>query len=54
MLAGDSFDELDELVSATHEILRRVDRETLNAVFQEWMIRLQKCIDENVNILTDG
>jgi hypothetical protein len=25
----------------------RLNRETLDAVFQEWMIRLQNCIDEN-------
>jgi len=34
-------------LSAIQKILRGVDRETLDAVFQEWMIRLQKCIDGN-------
>jgi hypothetical protein len=50
VLQGSSFDEpdeSDELLSAIPEILSGVDRETLNAVFQEWMIRLQKCIDGN-------
>jgi hypothetical protein len=42
-----SFDESDELLSTMQDILREVDRETLDAVFQEWMIRLQKCIDGN-------
>jgi hypothetical protein len=45
VLQGSSFDESDELLSPIHKILRGVDRETLDAVFQEWMIRLQKCID---------
>jgi hypothetical protein len=47
---GSSFDEpdeLDELLSAIQEILRGVDCETLDALFQEWMIRWQKCIDGN-------
>jgi hypothetical protein len=50
MLQESSFDEPDELdglLSAIQEILKGVDRETLDAVFQEWMIRLQKCIDGN-------
>jgi hypothetical protein len=47
MLEGSSFDEPDELLFVIQEILRGVDRETLDEVFQEWMIRLQKCIDGN-------
>jgi hypothetical protein len=47
MLQESSFDEPDELLSAIQEILKGVDCETLDAVFQEWMIRLQKCIDRN-------
>jgi hypothetical protein len=42
-----SFDERDELLSAIQEILQGVDCETFDAGFQEWMIRLQKCIDRN-------
>jgi hypothetical protein len=42
-----SFDEPDELMSVIQEILSGIDRETLDAIFQEWMIRLQKCIDGN-------
>jgi transposase len=34
-------------LSAIQKILREVGRETLEAGFQEWMIRLQKCIDGN-------
>jgi hypothetical protein len=37
----------DELLSAIQESLRGVDRETLDAVFQEGMIRFQKCFDGN-------
>jgi hypothetical protein len=44
---GSSFDEPDELLSAIQKMLKEVDRETLDAAFQEWMIRLQKCIDGN-------
>jgi hypothetical protein len=50
VLQGSSFDELDEadeLLSAVQESLRGVDRETLDAVIQERMIRLQRCIDGN-------
>jgi hypothetical protein len=47
VLQGSSFHEPDELLFALQEILREVDHSTLDAVFQEWMIRLQKCIDGN-------
>jgi hypothetical protein len=53
VLQGSSFDEPDELLSAIEEMLRGVDRETLDAVFQEWMIRLQHALMEMVNILSD-
>jgi hypothetical protein len=42
-----SFDKPDERLSVIHEIRRGVDRETLDAVFHEWMTRLQNCIDGN-------
>jgi hypothetical protein len=47
---GSSFDEpdqCDELLSAIQQILSGVDPEILDAVFQKWMIRVQKCIDGN-------
>jgi hypothetical protein len=47
VLQRNSFDEPDELLSAIEEIMRGVDRETLDAVFHEWMTRLQKYIDGN-------
>jgi hypothetical protein len=47
MLQGSSFDEPDELLSAIQKILSEVDCETLDEVFQKWMIRLQNCIDGN-------
>jgi hypothetical protein len=34
-------------LSPIEEILRGVDHTTLYPVFQEWMIRLQKCLDGN-------
>jgi len=40
-----SFDESDELLSASQEVLKGADHQTLDDVFQEWMIRLQNCID---------
>jgi hypothetical protein len=43
VLQGSSFDEpdeRDELLSGVQENLKGVDRELLDAVFQEWMIRL--------------
>jgi hypothetical protein len=45
VLQGSSFDEPDDFLSAIQKILREIICETLNAVFEEWMIRLQKCID---------
>jgi hypothetical protein len=48
MLQWSSFDEPDEPLSAIQEILSGIDDESLDAAFQEWMIRLQKCIDRNV------
>jgi hypothetical protein len=50
VLQGSSFDEpdeRDELLSAIQEILRGLNRGTLDAVFREWIIRLQKYIDGN-------
>jgi transposase len=47
MLHRSSFDELNELLSVIQKFLSEVDRETLDVVFQKWMIRLQKCIDGN-------
>jgi hypothetical protein len=52
VLQGSSFDEPDELLSSIQAILRGVDRKTLDAIFQEWMIRLQKVLMEMVNILS--
>jgi hypothetical protein len=47
VLQESSFDELDELLSTIQEIFRGFDRETIEAVFQEWMIRLQKYLYGN-------
>jgi hypothetical protein len=47
MLQKSSFDESDEFLSVIQEILREADRETLDAVFQEWVVQLQKHIDRN-------
>jgi hypothetical protein len=50
MLQGSSFedpDEPDEFFSALQGILRGIDPETLDAVSQEGMIRLQTGIDGN-------
>jgi hypothetical protein len=53
VLQENLFAEPDELLSAIQEILRGVNRETLDAVFQECMIRLQKELMEMVNISSD-
>jgi hypothetical protein len=47
VLQGSSFDEPDELLSAIQEILAGVGRETLDAGFQQSMIRLPNYIDGN-------
>jgi hypothetical protein len=47
VLQGSSLDELDERLSAIQAILKGFDREILDAVFEEWMAQLQKCIDGN-------
>jgi hypothetical protein len=41
MLQGSSFDEPDELLPAIQVILIGVDCKALDAIFQEWMIRLE-------------
>jgi hypothetical protein len=40
-------DTLSELLVRIRVILSEISRETLNAVFLEWMERLHKCIDTN-------
>jgi hypothetical protein len=40
----DAIDEPDELLSAIHGFPSEVDRVTLDAIFQEWMIRLQNAL----------
>jgi hypothetical protein len=47
MLQGDSFDEPDEVLSAIQKIFSGVDRESLDAMFQAWMIRLQRSNNGN-------
>jgi hypothetical protein len=54
VLQGRSFDEPDELLSVLPGILRKVDRETLDAVFQEWMTRLQNGGMKMLNMLSDS
>ena len=46
-LMGYHADTLSELLVRIRVILSEISRETLNAVFLEWMERLQKCIDTN-------
>jgi hypothetical protein len=47
MFQRNSFDTSDRLLSTIQKISMRVDRESLDAIFQEWMIRQQKCIDRD-------
>jgi hypothetical protein len=47
VLQGSSFGEPGDFLSAIQKSLTRVDSETLDAIFQKQMIRLQKCIDGN-------
>jgi hypothetical protein len=47
VLQVNSFDEHDEFLFAIQAKLMRLDRVALDAVFQEWMIRLQKCVHGN-------
>jgi hypothetical protein len=53
VLQGGSFDEPDELLSGIQDPLREPDHETLDAVFQEWTIRLETIFIEMVNLLSD-
>jgi hypothetical protein len=46
-LMGDHAESPSELLIAIRIILSEIPRGTLNAVFLEWMERLQKCIDTN-------
>jgi hypothetical protein len=40
-----SFDHADDLIAAVHEILDGVDKATLIRVFEEWVRRLEQCIE---------
>jgi histone-lysine N-methyltransferase SETMAR len=46
-LAGNAFADADELLDAVQRILEGIEKATLQAVFLEWMERLEKCIDTN-------
>jgi histone-lysine N-methyltransferase SETMAR len=46
-LMGYHAESPSELLIRIRVILSEIPRETLNAVFLEWMERLQKCIDTN-------
>jgi hypothetical protein len=46
-LQGHEFTEGAELVSAISEILNQIPTDTLADVFDNWMRRLQRCIDIN-------
>jgi transposase len=44
-LQGSVFETVDELLKGVTEILSAIQPETLVGVFQEWMERIQTCID---------
>jgi hypothetical protein len=44
-LSGCSFDHADDMLTAVQEILDGFDKPTLNRAFEEWVRRLQQCIE---------
>jgi hypothetical protein len=42
-LRGQSFKSTNELFSSIEAVLRAIEKSTLNAVFLEWMERLERC-----------
>jgi hypothetical protein len=46
-LAGLSFEDPDQLLTAVEGVLKGIEKMTLQAVFLKWMDRLRKCIDIN-------
>jgi hypothetical protein len=46
MLIGGAFAD-DELLQGVMEVLNRTSQEELGAVFEEWLVRLDRCIQQN-------
>jgi hypothetical protein len=45
-LSGCAFDHVDDLLSSVQEILDGFDKPMLIRVFQEWVRRLEQCIEK--------
>jgi hypothetical protein len=43
-LAGDAFEDVHELFGAVERMLEGIEKVTLQAVFLDWIERLEKCI----------
>jgi hypothetical protein len=48
-LRGQSFETADELFSAHEAILRGIAKSTLDAVFLEWIKKVEQCNTTNVD-----
>jgi hypothetical protein len=46
-LIGAIFANNDELLQGVMEVLNGISREELDVVFEEWLLRLERCIQQN-------
>jgi histone-lysine N-methyltransferase SETMAR len=53
VLKGQMFDDEQALFTAIIDILQSIDRETLQAVYDEWLVRLQRCIESGGEYVID-
>jgi hypothetical protein len=47
VLMGAPFADGDELLQGVMKVLNGISREELEAVFPEWLLRLDRCIQQN-------
>jgi hypothetical protein len=52
-LAGFSFEDADQLLAAVKDVLERIEKMNLQAVFLKWMDRFRKCIATNGDYTDD-
>jgi hypothetical protein len=52
-LIGAAFAD-DELLQSVMEVLNGISREELEAIFEEWLRRLDRCIQQNGEYVEEG
>jgi hypothetical protein len=54
VLIGAAFADNDELLQGVMEVLNGISREDLEAVFEEWLLRLDRRIQQNGEYIESG